>query len=189
MVFLSWLVPPQAEAAEIERHATGPASVAISVDGEIVEGDGKAFESVISRTEAQGYSVSVVLLNSIGGSLFEGIDIARTIRKAAIKTVVASAETCASVCFFAFAAGSTRTVYSGARVGVHAAANELGQETPSSSAGTAAMGRIAEILGLPSAIVARIIATPSSQIFWLTKAHFAEMGAVITDKEYHPYWR
>jgi hypothetical protein len=174
----SFLLAP-ANAAEIERRVTAKGAVSISIAGEIVEGDGQAVRLEIVRAEAEGYAISEIQLNSVGGRLFEGGDIARTIRAASLKTVVASGATCASACFLAFAAGLTRSVHSGARVGVHAACNESGDENHASSAATAAMARIAKILGVPSAIIEGMITTPSSEMFWLSKSNFVSMGAVV----------
>jgi hypothetical protein len=51
------------------------------------------------------------------------------------------------------------------------------------------MARIANILGVPSTIVESMISTPSSQMFWLTSANLAIMGAVVSEEFYRPYWR
>ena len=189
MILLTSFIATPTKAARIDRQVTSPLSITISIDGEIVEGDGEALKLEIGRAETLKSTISEIQLNSIGGSLFEGANIARIIRNALLDTVVASGDTCASACFLAFAAGSTRTVHSGARVGVHAVSDEFGEQTQASRAGTAAMARIAKILGVPSAIVESMISTPSSQMFWLTAANLAAMGAVVTDKLHRPYWR
>jgi hypothetical protein len=134
MVLLTRFIVMPANAAEVERHLTTNGAAAISIAGEIMEGDADALRREIRRAEIGGYSISEIQLNSIGGSLFEGTSIARVIRAASLNTDVAVGDTCASVCFLAFASGSTRSVHLGARVGVHAASNESGEETQASSA-------------------------------------------------------
>lgn len=180
MVLLTRFIGVPANAAEVERHPTTSGAVTISIAGEIVEGDAEALRREIRRAAIGGYFISEIQLNSIGGSLFEGTSIARVIRATSLNTSVAVGDTCASVCFLAFAAGSTRSVHLGARVGVHVASNEAGEETHASSAATATMARIAKLLGVPSGIIERMVSTPSTQMFWLNGANFVSMGAVIT---------
>jgi hypothetical protein len=148
--------------AEVERRATAGGIVAISIAGEIVEGDAEALRMEIQRAQLANYPISAIQLNSIGGSLYEGTSLARVVRAASLNTRVAERNICASACFLVFAAGSTKSVQNGARVGVHAA--------------TEAMGRIAKLLGVPSGIVERMVSTPPSQMFWLNGANFVSNG-------------
>jgi len=172
--------------AELESHAAENGLATISITGEIADGDGESFKSQIKQAEIEGHIVSEVKLDSIGGSLFEGTSIARLIRKRLLNTVIASGGTCASVCFVIFAAGATRSVHPPVRVGVHAASNESGEETQDTSAGTAAMARIAELLGVPPSITSAMVSTPSSRMYWLSKTQLEQMGAVAADEPHHP---
>jgi len=178
MVLLTRLCVLPASGAEVKRHVTADGTVAISIAGEIVEGDAEALRLEIQRAQLANYPISEIQLNSIGGSLYEGTSLARVVRAASLNTRVAERNICASACFLVFAAGSTKSVQNGARVGVHAAS---GDNTQISNKATEAMGRIANLLGVPSRIVERMVSTPASQMFWLNGANFVSMGAVITD--------
>ncbi|WP_426533770.1 ATP-dependent Clp protease proteolytic subunit [Bradyrhizobium sp. McL0615] len=153
--------------AEIERHATADKTVAISIAGEIVEGDAEAFRLEIQSAQLANFSIFEIQLNSIGGSLYEGTSLARVVRAASLNTSVAKRSICASACFLIFAAGSTKAVQNGARVGVHAATMASGDNNQIEIKATEAMGRIANLLGVPSGIVERMVSTPASQMFWL----------------------
>jgi len=164
--------------AVIESRASADGTVAISIAGEIVEGDAEALRLEIQTAQFANFSISEIQLNSIGGSLYEGTGLARVVRTASLNTRVAERNICASVCFLVFAAGSTKSVQNGARVGVHAATMASGAI---SIKATESMGRIAKLLGVPSEIIGRMVSTPASQMFWLNGANLALMGAVITD--------
>jgi hypothetical protein len=166
--------------AEVERHATADGTVAISIAGEIVEGDAEALRLEIQTAQSANFSISEIQLNSIGGSLYEGTSLARVVRAKSLNTRVAEHSICASACFLVFAAGLTKTVQNGARVGVHAATMESGADTHISIKATESMGRIATLLDVPSEIIGRMVSTPASQMFWLNEANLASMGAVVT---------
>jgi len=173
-----------ASCAEIERHVAADESVAISIAGEIVEGDAEALRLEIQRAQSAKLSISEVQLNSIGGSLYEGTSLARVVRAASLNTSVARSNICASACFLVFAAGSTKFVESGAKVGVHAATMASGNNDQREIKATDAMVRIAKLLGVPSGIVEHMVSTPASRMFWLNGANFVSMGAVIRDVNY-----
>ena len=71
MILLARLNVP-VSGAEVERHAGADGTVAISIAGEIVEGDAEALRLEIQRARFANYSISEIELNSIGGSLYEG---------------------------------------------------------------------------------------------------------------------
>lgn len=101
---------------------------------------------------------------------------------AKIATVVANGSRCASACFVAFSAGAEKFVsYQGA-VGVHGASEKNGQETPNSNAATVAMAKIVKDLGVPPAIIGRMVVTPPSDVVWLTPDELQAMGAKMTGK-------
>jgi hypothetical protein len=179
MVLLLHFMAAPASAAEVDRHWTTNGAITISVAGEIVEGDAEALRLEIRRAEIGGYSISEIQLNSVGGSLYEGASVARVIRASSLNTKVAAGDTCASACFLVFAAGLTKSVRTGARVGVHAATTDSGEETQASRAATAAMARIAALLGVPSEIIERMVSTPSTKMFWLDGGNLVSMGVVI----------
>jgi hypothetical protein len=167
--------------AEVERRASADGTVEISIAGEIVEGDAEALRLEIQTAQLAKFSISEIQLNSVGGSLYEGTSLARVVRAASLNTRVMERSVCTSACFLVFAAGSTKSVQNGARVGVHAATMASGANTHISIKATESMGRIAKLLGVPSEIIGRMVSTPASEMFWLNGANLASMGAVITD--------
>ena len=179
--FISALVCHVATAAEVEQHLISGSAVTISIDGEIVDGDAQLFRSAVESAAKAGYSIAEVTLDSIGGSLLEGAKIVRLVRAANLKTSITSRATCASACFLAFAAGSTKLVDLAARVGVHVASDEFGAETPASIAATGAMARIAKRLHVPAKIIERMVSTPASGMFWLGRSDLVSMGAIMTN--------
>jgi hypothetical protein len=178
-VFIFALAGPAANAAVVEQHLISASTVAISIAGEIVDGDADVVNSAMNSATKAGYSIAEIRLNSIGGSLFEGAHIVRLIHAANLATSIGTGATCASVCFLAFAAGSRKSVDHTARVGVHVASNEFGEETSASIAATAAMARIAQRLSVPSGIIDDMVTTPASRIFWLGPSDLAAMGVAI----------
>jgi hypothetical protein len=89
---------------------------------------------------------------------------------------VLSGAVCASACFLAFAAGEQKFAGEGALIGVHKAADKGGVETKQSSAATVLMAQFTKELGVPSSIIARMVATPPAQVVWLDQRDLHSMG-------------
>jgi hypothetical protein len=115
-------------------------------------------------------------LNSTGGKLIEGATIAAAIKREKLATSVESGAVCASACFLAFAAGSSKFVGPGALIGVHKASEKGGRETDLSGAASRSMGQFARELGVPSWIVDRMLATSPKKIAWLGPKDLQSMG-------------
>ena len=69
MVLLARLNVP-VSGAEVERHATAGGTVAISIAGEIVEGDAEALRLEIQRARFANYSISEIELVAVSHILF-----------------------------------------------------------------------------------------------------------------------
>jgi hypothetical protein len=179
---IATLAIPATNAAQIDYLKIN-GSITISITGEIVVGDAKALKSAINRATDAGHPIHEIELNSVGGNVREGVMMVRLIHGANLNTNVTFGATCASVCFLAFAAGAEKSVDLAARVGVHAASGELGEKTPASIAGTAAMARIAQTLLVPSAIIEKMLSTPASTVFWLGRSELTAMGATIKSRK------
>jgi hypothetical protein len=61
-----------ARAAELKSAVLKDGSIAISVSGELTEGDTEAFKLAVKSANDAGKLISAVRLNSSGGSLLEG---------------------------------------------------------------------------------------------------------------------
>jgi hypothetical protein len=136
----------------------------------------------VKQANDGGKFVANIRLNSEGGNLLEGVKLADAIRFGKMSTNVGKLATCASACFLIFAAGSTKFVSYGAQIGVHGASDGSGHETVSSEAATISMAKIAKDLGVPAAIIGRMVVTPPSEMVWLTPQELQSMGTPMVGK-------
>ncbi len=103
-------------------------------------------------------------------------------RFAKVATNVAGNATCASACFLVYAAGATKFANYTAQVGVHGASDKQGEETVASGAATVSMARAAKDLGVPAAIIGRMVVTPPNEMVWLTPQDLLSMGTTMVGK-------
>jgi hypothetical protein len=171
-----------ATSAEIKSLAAKDGRVVILITGEITPGDADNFSGAIKQANDAGKFVANVRLNSDGGNLLEGVKLADAVRFGKISTNVGKNATCASACFLVFAAGSTKYVSYGAQIGVHGASDESGNETVQSGAATVSMARIAKDLGVPAAIIGRMVVTPPGDMVWLSPQDLQSMGTAMVGK-------
>lgn len=146
----------------------------VQIRDQILPGDALRAEA-FRRTLPVGVPV-IVLLNSPGGSAIDSWLIAAMIRRGGASTYVVN--DCESACFLMFAAGRQRGYASGARIGVHRASNGGGQETLQTEHGTVTLAKAYELLGVPPAIIGRMVTTEPGAMAFLTSAELASMGAV-----------
>jgi hypothetical protein len=156
--------------------------VIIEISGQITAGDADAFIREVKQANAVGKLVENVQLNSTGGRLLEGAKLAGAIREGKISTTVGQGAVCASACFLAFAAGNPKFAGDRALIGVHKASDQGGRETVLSGAATVSMARFAKELGVPSAIIGRMVTTPPKQIVWLNSQDLQSMGVTLAGK-------
>lgn len=179
MVILS---PLLAAAADIKSTAGKDGRVTIIIAGEIEPGDADTFSMAVKQANSAGKLVANVRLNSEGGNLLEGVKLADAVRYGKMSTNVGKNATCASACFLIFAAGSTKFATYDARIGVHGASDEDGSESVQSGAATVSMARIAKELGVPSAIIGRMVVTPPNEMVWLAPQDLQSMGTTMVGK-------
>jgi hypothetical protein len=171
-----------ANAAVLKTSALKDGRIVISVTGDIAEGDTDAFKAIVRSANDAGKLVSSVRLNSQGGNLLEGVQLAEIVKFAKMATNVGQGATCASACFLIFAGGETKFANYTAQVGVHGASDETGRETTQSNAATVSMARIAKDLGVPPGIIGRMVVTPPTEMVWLTPADLQSMGTTMVGK-------
>jgi hypothetical protein len=174
--------PVGAASAEIKTILGKDNRVVVTVVGEIVPGDSDAFTTTVKQANDAGKFVANVRLNSEGGNLLEGVKLADAVRFGKMSTNEGKGATCASACFLIFAAGNTKFAAYDAKIGVHGASDENGDETVRSSAATVSMARIAKELGVPSAIIGRMVVTPPDDMVWLTPQDLQSMGTTMVGK-------
>lgn len=166
-------------AAEIKSVPAKDGRTLIIVSGELVEGDTEIFKAAIKSANDAGKLVSNLRLNSIGGSLLEGVKMADAVRFGKISTNVGKDATCASACFLVFAAGSTKFANYSAQIGVHGASTKNGEDADD---GTVAMAKVAKELGVPAAIIGRMVVTSPKEMVWLTAQDLQSMGTSMVGK-------
>jgi hypothetical protein len=169
-------------AADFKSTAAKDGRVLVILSGEIIEGDSDALKAAIKSANDVGKLVANIRLNSEGGSLLEGVKLADAVRFAKISTNVGNNATCASACFLIFAAGQTKFANYTARIGVHGASDKTGSETVQSGAATVSMARVAKDLGVPPAIIGRMVVTPPSEMVWLSPQDLQSMGVTMVGK-------
>jgi hypothetical protein len=121
-------------------------------------------------------------LNSIGGNLGEASRLAQLVRDGNLSTAVAEGDSCASACFLVFAAGAAKFAEHGARIGVHGASDPSGKETIESGAATVLLARAIRELGVPAAIIGKMVVTRPNEVVWLTPDELRSMGATMVGK-------
>ena len=170
-------------AATLSLHAIDSATALVLVEGQITPGDAHSLQAYIESSRTSALKVTMVSFNSPGGNLEEGYKLATEIKRARLATEVEAEKICASACFFAFAAGTTKSAGPTARVGVHGAADANGIQSGTAASATIIMARwAAKELGIPSDIIGKMVMTPPSAIIWLSNAELTSMGAQILDR-------
>ena len=181
-IVISCAIPSTTSAATFKSVATKDGGTIILMSGEIVEGDTETLKASIKTANDAGKLVSGVRLNSPGGNLLEGLKLADAVRFAKVATNVAGSATCASACFLVYAAGATKFANHTAQVGIHGASDKQGEETVASGAATVSMARAAKELGVPAAIIGRMVVTPPNEMVWLTAQDLQSMGTTMVGK-------
>ena len=153
--------------------------VVIKAFGEIAPGDSDRLMSVLVLLPTK--EAHVLALNSPGGSVVAGQSLATMIKQTGLGVYVSDSATCASACFLLYAAGRSKFYSPGARVGIHSASGP-DYETPASMAMTTVAARTMSDMGVPDAIVGRMIRTPPGSMAWLSEAELVSMGAINLDR-------
>lgn len=116
LLFFFILVSPS-HALDFKWVSAGDGITYLEAKGEINTGDKNAIAKLFSQRR-NGDNI-YVSFNSIGGDLFEGIEIGRYIRSLNANTIIPNGNVCYSSCFFSFIGGVKRTVEPKGKLGVH----------------------------------------------------------------------
>jgi hypothetical protein len=171
-----------ARAATFSTVTERDGKIIVALNGEIAEGDSKAFRHIVQAANAGGHVVELVTLSSPGGNLLESVKLAAIIQFGKMATSVLGSSMCASACFIIFAAGNEKYANYTASVGVHGASNTAGKETARSDAATVTMARVVKRLGVPPSIIGKMVVTPPDQMVWLTPDDLRSMGVIMVGK-------
>jgi hypothetical protein len=182
VAIMTGLDAKSADAAEFNPIDHAPKAIAL--DGKIALGDAEKLISVLLYRASHGHETEYLRLNSPGGNVLAGAQIAEIVHKMGIKVVVGANEECSSVCMLAFAAGASRVFTSTSSLGVHSAISptassaEMGSngENLDSLAVTALLAREMTYYGTPSSIVVKLLITPGTDISWLRNDELTQGG-------------
>lgn len=161
------------------------------LSGSIGFGDGERFKKELSKAESNGKKIDILLLNSGGGSVDAGLEMADEIIEKKLKAVVGSKAECYSSCFFLYAAAQERYAADDGDVGVHRASEWSGEDavdnaedengrggidTDSARSTSVDMLQVYKQLGVPGKIRLHMIETDPREIYALTVAEKAKMN-------------
>ncbi len=172
-----------ASGLQFEQVQTAASEVMLGGRGPIVKGDTGRLEKALAAVPP-GQRLVALALDSPGGNVVEGEQLAHLIRSRALSVVIPANSKCVSACFLLFAASTRRLAASDALVGVHSA-SEDGEETGTSLAVTTLMARAAAELGIPPAIIGKMVQTTPGRVEWLTRADLVSMNVTVYDSDSH----
>ena len=176
----SWLVACPAIALQFEQVSISATEIIVHGRGPIVKGDiGRLEQALAAVPPAQ---LSAVALDSPGGNVVEGELLAQLIHARKLVVVIPSNSKCVSACFLLLAASPKRLAAADALVGVHSA-SEGGEETEAALAGTARMAKDAAALGVPPALIGKMVQTAPGRVEWLTHADLSSMNVSVFDDD------
>ena len=157
-----------ASAFQIKRVGT-ESGVVLRLRGDVRVGDYARLKTILQNGTFVGLEI-----RSGGGSLEDGLDIARVVRDQGL--VVYALQECDSVCAFIFFAAKERYVGQGCKIGVHSVSNDRGKEDADSARITVQISRLLVGLGVPHSIIGKIVATPPAKITFLTNGDLAALN-------------
>jgi hypothetical protein len=168
-----------ARALQFEQVTISATEVIVGGQGPIVKGDTERLQQALAAVP-QTQRMLALALDSPGGNVVEGEQLAKLIRARGLPVVIPSNSKCVSACFLLLAASPRRLAAADALVGVHSA-SEDGQETDTALAVTTLMARVAAELGIPPAIIGKMVSTKAASVEWLTHADLASMDVMVFD--------
>ena len=169
-----------AQAAKIGTTTNGEGNIVLTLEGEIKEGDAKALQKLIDDAKWNNQTVVALRLNSPGGVILEGVNIADVVNDNNLATVVMNHTYCASACFLAFAAGHEKFASATSGLGVHGASEENGKESEGSRAATIIMAKLLKMMHVPPAIIGKMVITEPSEMVWLKLEDLKEWNVKVT---------
>lgn len=167
-------------AADISAYQRG-----VLIQGPIQKGDYARIVQFVRHPDNYGRFARAVYLDSTGGDLVEAVRIANLLEKSYAATHVAEGARCYSACFILWMSGVSRHVSSGATLGVHRINVKVGEvSVDQQSAYFAQIARSVESymsgLGTPRAILDKMNATPSSDLFVISPRWLLEQRLLTT---------
>ena len=170
LVSLLALIPllQPASAFKIKRVETDAGPV-LKLRGDVRDGDYGRLKSALQDGSVVGLEIT-----SGGGSLEDGVDIARVVRDKGL--IIYASRECNSACAFIFLAAKERYMGRGCKIGVHSVSNDREREDADSARITIQLSRLLVGLGVPHSIIGKIVATPPAKITFLDNRDLAMLN-------------
>ena len=165
-----------ANAMDYHIAPMGNNDIVIVMSGPIRKGDLKNLHAFIRNNTKNVHGLFGFALNSPGGDVLEAEARTQFVKKLGVLTIVSGGDLCASACFLLFAAGKGKIVHPRARIAVHSVSMNT-VENPEALAATTAMARDAAALGVPAAIIGKMVTMPAEGIEFLSREDLQSMGA------------
>lgn len=214
----AFATPAQSEEPKLRPYDNPAMGCSHLFSGPVEPGDAALFQALlldparIQVPEYLGEHGTRICLDSPGGSLAEGVRIA-TLIHGKTGTAIADGATCASACSVIFMAGSVnvegdprgavpdRVLHPRGRLGFHAPALAVPgrryTETEVNRAFDLAIGSVGQLLNisghidLPETLIARMLATPASDMYYITRVGEAarwhiNIGPVVEPSDWTP---
>lgn len=161
-----------ASAAEIElvEGERGEPNV-ITLEGEIITGDELTMRYLLLQA-----GDGIVMLDSPGGDLYTGLEIARAIQLMGFDTLVANGASCESACGLAWLSGTNRYMAAEGAVGFHAAYIDYDDGAVETGSGNAVIGAYLYALGMSFQTIERLTSSPPDGMYYLTCDKASELG-------------
>jgi hypothetical protein len=132
--------------------------------GDIEHGDLNKLQAELNTRAKVGLATTYLMLDSNGGFVTPAFDIAKAVHDNRLTTVVGTGASCISSCVLIFAAGEQRFWWAGCYIGVHNAYDEAGDD----AAWTVGIAKLYKEMGVPAAVIGKMIATSGDDVAWLT---------------------
>jgi ATP-dependent protease ClpP protease subunit len=168
-----------AHAASITTAVSEAGQTIVLLEGEIELSDSTKLALIVTGLDNQGRAVSALYLNSPGGNGTADREMASLVKRFRISTIVADGTECTSACFTVFAAGHRKFAGHHAQIGVHRTSHK-GKESAAAIASTVELAVFIRELGVPPAIVGKLVQTPPDQMAWLTPDDLKSMNVEVT---------
>jgi hypothetical protein len=164
-----FLLSGSAYAAEITSGYTDNGIGSIHYSGDVENGDYEKFVEVYEQLRRSGLEKFMVVLNSNGGDVGQGVRIGMFIAEKKMATVVESGMHCFSSCISIFAAGTPRTAYPRSKLGVHRAADMKLRDNSNARSVSISLNDYYRRFNVPDSVRIAMIDTPPNKIYLLTE--------------------
>lgn len=165
--------------ADVRPIGLKDGNLALLVTGQINPQDSRTFQELLQLARSTNQRIKFVYLDSPGGDVKAGYQIALLVRDVAMSSFVPNFATCASSCFMIFMAGSDRYHGESVRVGVHSASDMQSRETERAMSATVQMSRFLRDLGTPPSVLGRLVTARPSEMAWLTPTELQDVAKIV----------